>query len=706
MTDQLDSNLNWSQFRLGSFGFGGLTYQVPANLSYYQTTLDLQQLLGFNVELTATIDERTGVATWIFATVDPTTGQTPLNPLLGLLPPDGASGLGEGFVNYTITANQAAATGTVIGAQATVIFNTQPPMNTPRIFNTIDSGAGLVSSVTALPANVTNNSVNVSWNGTDAVNGSAVQDFSIFVSDNGGAYTPWLQDTTLTDATYVGEAGHTYSFYSVAADNAGNIQATLALAQAVVSFAATVPPTGGPTSPPPSGGATSPPPSGGATSPPPSGGATSPPPSGGATSPPPSGGATSPPPSGGATSPPPSGGATSPPPSGGATSPPPSGGATSPPPSGGATSPPPSGGATSPPPAGNSGNPTNGGSTTQTTTGNSGSSTNGSSSTQTTSGNTGSSTNGGSTAPTTSGNQIVSTTPVVPVVQIDSEPTPGAPFTNPNAPAAIVAEAPRSTNLAASTDSGLTASATSGSTGSTLASANRSTAAGQSSLLATFSAFFSTVVSASGPTGTFETGTISLQASVSPNGSGPVTGSVSTAQVGGGDIRAAYTFAQAIQDVNAVFQETIQDSETTVGDAIRKTINQAQGAIGQPPPMKVKPDDQDPEEEEPSQVLLDVQPSDLQCCDAAFANLDDLLVSVPRLGLENQEKEDEQFGQLPWDVQQPEMRHRDAAFSGWNALLGAALFVAGGQATAWREQLEPSRRQSDKKKGNDKLLLP
>ncbi len=334
--------------------------------------------------------------------------------------------------------------------------------------------------------------------------------------------------------------------------------------------------------------------------------------------------------------------------------------------------------------------------------GNSDSSTNGGS-TSTTSGNSGSSTNGGSTAPTTSGNQITSTTPVVPVVQVHSEPTPGAPFTNPNAPTAIVAEAPPTTNLAALTDSGLTVSTTSGNTGSTLASANRSTAAGQSSLLAAFSAFFSTVVSASGPTGTFETGTITLQASASPNSSGPVTGSPPTAQVGGGDTRAASTFAQAIQDVNAVFQETIQDSETAVGDAIRKTINQAQGAIGQPPPVKVKPDDQDPEEEEPSQVLLDVQPSDLQCCDAAFANLDDLLVSVPRLGLENQEKEDEQFGQSPWDVQQPEMRHRDAAFSGLNAMLGAALFVAGGQAAAWREQPEPSRRKSDKKNG-DKLL--
>ena len=50
VVQKLDANLDWRQFRLGSFGFGDLVFQVPDNLSYYQTTLDLKQLLGFNVD--------------------------------------------------------------------------------------------------------------------------------------------------------------------------------------------------------------------------------------------------------------------------------------------------------------------------------------------------------------------------------------------------------------------------------------------------------------------------------------------------------------------------------------------------------------------------------------------------------------------------------------------------------------------------------
>ncbi len=256
VTQVLDSNLNWQDFRLGEFGFGGMVFDVPANLAFYQTTLDLKSLLGFDVDVTATIDERTGEATWIFTTVDAATGQVPLDPTLGLLPPDNASGSGEGFVTYSIQASQAAPTGAVVNAQATVTFSTQPPLDTPQIFNTIDTGTDLVSTVSALPTKTTADSLSVSWNGQDAVNGSAVHDYNIFVSDNGSSYTPWMMDTNLTTATYAGQPGHTYDFLSVATDNAGNIQPITGLGQASAVIpstpTSTLPPPTEPTGGPPS----------------------------------------------------------------------------------------------------------------------------------------------------------------------------------------------------------------------------------------------------------------------------------------------------------------------------------------------------------------------------------------------------------------------------------------------------------------------
>ncbi len=198
VSQQLDVNLNWQSFRLGSFGFGGMVFQVLANSAFYQTQIDLTQQDGFYVDVSATIDERSGIATWTFTTIDPSTGEIPLDPTIGFLLPDNASGIGEGFVTYTVMANQADATGTVINAQATVTFYTQPRLNTAMIFNTIDAGTGLTSTVAPLPILETSPQFNVSWSGNDASNGSAISNFTIFVSKDGGPFTAWLTNTTLT----------------------------------------------------------------------------------------------------------------------------------------------------------------------------------------------------------------------------------------------------------------------------------------------------------------------------------------------------------------------------------------------------------------------------------------------------------------------------------------------------------------------------
>src|SRR5262249_42791860 len=100
----LDPDLDSRTFRAGSFGFPGRSYTVPANSSFYQTTLDLVGDLGFDVDVTATVDVSTGVATWVFTTIDPSTGEIPADPTVGLLPPNLADGVGEGFVTFTVEA--------------------------------------------------------------------------------------------------------------------------------------------------------------------------------------------------------------------------------------------------------------------------------------------------------------------------------------------------------------------------------------------------------------------------------------------------------------------------------------------------------------------------------------------------------------------------------------------------------------------------
>lgn len=78
------------------------------------------------------------------------------------------------------------------------------------------------SRVSTLSSGQSSASFLVKWSGTDATAG--IQDFTIYVSDNAGPFTPWLTNTTATQAKFTGAPGHTYAFYSLARDLAGNVE--------------------------------------------------------------------------------------------------------------------------------------------------------------------------------------------------------------------------------------------------------------------------------------------------------------------------------------------------------------------------------------------------------------------------------------------------------------------------------------------------
>ncbi len=87
------------------------------------------------------------------------------------------------------------------------------------------------STVTALPATTSKTSFTVSWSGSDGT-GPGIASYSIYVSDNGGAYKPFVTNTTKTSAVFTGQVNNTYAFYSVATDRLGVAQPAPTAAQA------------------------------------------------------------------------------------------------------------------------------------------------------------------------------------------------------------------------------------------------------------------------------------------------------------------------------------------------------------------------------------------------------------------------------------------------------------------------------------------
>ena len=78
------------------------------------------------------------------------------------------------------------------------------------------------------------------WSGRDG-NGSGIASYSVYFSDDGGAFRSFLSNTTQTSSTFTGVNGHSYGFYSVATDNVGNQQPTPTGAQATTTVDATAP---------------------------------------------------------------------------------------------------------------------------------------------------------------------------------------------------------------------------------------------------------------------------------------------------------------------------------------------------------------------------------------------------------------------------------------------------------------------------------
>jgi hypothetical protein len=243
ITNPIDQNSDPTSLQLVEINLIGI--QVPiapvfmpaVGQDELASTVDLRPSQNLLVNVDAKLDPVAKVLTWTFTSIDPATGQPPVDAGIGFLPAGG-----QGDVVFSVKPKEGLATGTQIQDQGKVVFNKLPADPTAVWQNTIDNTSP-VSHVLALPTKETSQSFLVQWSGTDI--GSGVQDFTIYTSDNGGSFSPWLQNTTDTSDFYPGVDGHTYGFFSQARDLAGNVEPKKATADTETQvLAASATPTG------------------------------------------------------------------------------------------------------------------------------------------------------------------------------------------------------------------------------------------------------------------------------------------------------------------------------------------------------------------------------------------------------------------------------------------------------------------------------
>jgi hypothetical protein len=225
ITNVLNPSFDIRTFRVSEIAFGDVTIKVPANRSFYQTRVAApsQNPTNVVVDVTAGVDVQHNTVFWTLNAIDLNTGQLVANAFEGVLPPDSPDPIGQGHVTFTIQPAAGVPTGTVITNEASIVFDINDPITTNPTTNTVDA-VPPTSSVVALPASELTTNFTVSWYGTDDPGGSGVADYDIYVSDNGGPWQSWQMAVAANSATYSGQPGHYYYFYSVAHDNSGNVQ--------------------------------------------------------------------------------------------------------------------------------------------------------------------------------------------------------------------------------------------------------------------------------------------------------------------------------------------------------------------------------------------------------------------------------------------------------------------------------------------------
>ena len=228
-------NKDFYDFRTFSFlgyGFDSIdVVSVQKGMSFVDV-LDLRPHRPNLLQVEGRLDSVNGVLTWTFTTLDTTTLQLTDDVFAGFLPPNVVPPQGEGYVNFSVQLKPTISHGTIIDNFASITFD----FNAPILTNTWENVYDIVapnSAVSPIPATVNDSAFEVSWAGSDDIAG--IKEYDVYFSDNGAPFQLWLFGVKDTAFTFYGKPGHSYGFYSIAVDKAGNREDAPAGADAMTS---------------------------------------------------------------------------------------------------------------------------------------------------------------------------------------------------------------------------------------------------------------------------------------------------------------------------------------------------------------------------------------------------------------------------------------------------------------------------------------
>ena len=229
ITCPLDEHADPTTFRLGNFGFGEYTFEVPPLASYYNNRINMVEMdsLNYWLDVTASIQVPENEAYWIFQTIDPATGVAPIDTI-GFLPiNDTLYGNGEGFVTFTVAPKPGnnrsqIMTGDSIVEQAQIYFDENEVVPTNRYKNMFDAVAPtsiLVCDTTGAKESLR---LEIGFDAADDQGGSGVRYVELYANVDMSGYEMVVQMHPDSIYPFPLTDGTNFEFMGLAVDNVGN----------------------------------------------------------------------------------------------------------------------------------------------------------------------------------------------------------------------------------------------------------------------------------------------------------------------------------------------------------------------------------------------------------------------------------------------------------------------------------------------------
>lgn len=141
ITDNLPDTFDFSTLRLESVAFGNVIVTHPENTAFFETAVVIPDYRDGNdkqwkVDILTEFDLITRRFKATLRTIDPETGDLPEDVYAGFLPPEDGSGRGQGYIAFSVETKEDLTAGAVISNKASIIFDTNDPIETNTVFNT------------------------------------------------------------------------------------------------------------------------------------------------------------------------------------------------------------------------------------------------------------------------------------------------------------------------------------------------------------------------------------------------------------------------------------------------------------------------------------------------------------------------------------------------------------------------------------------